>query len=476
MRKVGNITGIHSYGAEEGAVPTARLSKALRDHYRYPENFVDFGISGNTRSIEGYFQFGPDITCYGRHSEDAIQHADGRLMLPFDPTKILSNLRLERYAAIRGLGRTYEHVLRKAYYCARPLMTMSMRSRIQRFHARNWQTSAFPHWPVDTTVENMCERLLLLAMQAKGVESVPFVWFWPRGAHACLMMTHDVETQAGRDFSSQLMDLDEFFGIKASLQIVPEKRYAVTSHLLKEIRQRGFEIAVQDLNHDGRLFDNKKEFLRRAERINRYAIEFGAKGFRSAVMYRNPEWLNFLGFSFDMSFPNVAPLDPQRGGCCTVFPYYIGHILELPVTTTQDYTLFHVLRERSINLWKKQIELIMAKHGLASFIIHPDYVMTSGTNHLLRELLCHLRDLSRENDIWQALPTEVDRWWRARSNMVVVKDGSSWRIEGRGSEHAVLAYAKNVDDRLVYELGGVPGATHSNVMVTTLDSPEVSSA
>ena len=58
-------------------------------------------------------------------------------------------------------------------------------------------------------------------------------------------------------------------------------------------------------------------------------------------------------------------------------PYFIGKILELPVTTTQDYPLFHILRDYSIDLWKRQTELIMEKHGLMSFIVHPDYIMSN---------------------------------------------------------------------------------------------------
>ena len=37
--------------------------------------------------------------------------------------------------------------------------------------------------------------------------------------------------------------------------------------------------------------------------------------------------------------------------------------------------LFHLLDERSIELWKKQIDLILDKNGLATFIVHPDYIM-----------------------------------------------------------------------------------------------------
>jgi hypothetical protein len=264
-------------------------------------------------------------------------------------------------------------------------------------------------------------------------------------------MTHDVETQAGRDFCPTLMDVDDAFGIKAAFGIVPEERYEVSSDLLQSMRSRGFEIAIQDLNHDGRLFDDKQEFLRRAKIINQYGREFGATGFRAAVLYRKPEWYDALDFTFDMSFPNVAPLDPQQGGCCTVMPFFIGDMLELPVTTVQDYTLFHVLNERSIELWKSQIDLVLKKNGLLSFIVHPDYILQPDTLSAYKDLLRHLQGLRDKTTIWCALPSEIDAWWRARNKMSVVKDGASWRIVGEGAERAVLAYAKNVDGKIVYE-------------------------
>jgi hypothetical protein len=153
-----------------------------------------------------------------------------------------------------------------------------------------------------------------------------------------------------------------------------------------------------------------------------------------------------------MSIPNVAHLDAQHGGCCTVMPYFIGDILELPVTTSQDYMLFHLLNQRSIDLWKAQIDLILGKSGMASFIIHPDYVMEPDTKPVYQALLGYLRNLRKEKQIWLGLPSEVDSWWRARSKMSVVRHNNSWRIEGEQAERAVLAYARKVDGNLVYEL------------------------
>jgi hypothetical protein len=440
------------------------LSQAVLDRYRCPKEFLGFVLSGDLSSNEHHFHFGANTMCYGKSccsdgqceaasSYDALEHTvidRSKVVLPFDPTEVIDNLRLERYQNSSAMN--HGNLLKRVYYLLRPLTTVATRRRIQKFHARGWQKKRFPHWPVDTTVENICETLLLMSLRAKGIDKVPFIWFWPRGARGCVVMTHDVESAAGRDSCADLLDIDDSYGMKASFQIVPEERYAVPAPFLDAIRDRGCEIGIQDLNHDGRLFDNREEFRRRVALINRYGREYGAKGFRAAVLYRKPEWYEDLEFSFDMSMPNVAHLDPQRGGCCTVMPYFIGKILELPVTTSQDYTLFHLLDDRSIDLWKNQVQRILEKNGLVSFIIHPDYIREQDTRSVYEALLGYLRELREKTPIWFALPGEIDSWWRARSQMSVVRDGSSWRIEGDGAERAALAFAKNVQGKLVYEL------------------------
>jgi len=443
------------------------LSRAVSDRYRCPKTFLDFALCGKLSLGEGFFGFGPNITCYGHNCSgvfdaragsalhDTLKEVvaeRGQVKLPFDPSEIIDNLRLERYTDGWGTGTDPRSRLKNLYYLLRPFINLYVRKQIQKFYSRNWRERSFPRWPVDTTVENICEKLLLLSMEANGVDGIPFVWFWPNGARGCIVMTHDVETEAGRDFCGDLMDLNDSFGIKASFQVIPEGRYAVSPTYLDSIRKRGFDYAIQDLNHDGRLYDTHEEFLRRVELINRYGVQFAAHGFRAAVLYHKPEWYDKLNFSFDMSIPNVAHLDPQRGGCCTVMPYFIGDILEIPVTTTQDYSLFHLLNERSIDLWKEQVELILEKNGLASFIIHPDYVAEPDTMIVYLQLLDHLRNLRTEKQVWLGLPVELDSWWRARSKMSVERTGDTWRIVGKQADRAVLAFAKSVDGKLVYEI------------------------
>ncbi|KAJ8135977.1 hypothetical protein OY671_010810, partial [Metschnikowia pulcherrima] len=134
-------------------------------------------------------------------------------------------------------------------------------------------------------------------------------------------------------------------------------------------------------------------------------------------MYRNPGWLEEIDVSYDMSIPNGAHMEPQRGGCCTVFPYFIGRILELPLTMIQDYSLFRMLGQYSIDLWKSQIGHVMSAHGLISFIVSPDYILKMKPRVVYRELLNHLTELRSKAGVWVALPGEVNRWWRQRSEM-----------------------------------------------------------
>jgi len=436
----------------------SEASRLLTDHYLCPDSFVDLAVTEELSGKSGYFRFGPGVICYGQCSSgvpatavtdslhDALEHVStggSSVGLSFDPLQVVNNIRHERYLWNPSLGEVANDansLVRRLYYLARPLMSVAVRKHLQRHYYRGWNEIPFPSWPVDLTIENIFEQLLILSMKSRNVERIPFIWFWPEGALSCCMVTHDVETRAGRDFCTQLMDLDDSYGIKSAIQIVPEERYTVPQALLDCIRERGFELNVHDLNHDGNLMANRAKFLRRAIEINRYAKRFGALGFRSAVLYRNIDWYDALDVSYDMSIPNVAHLDPQRGGCCTVFPFFNGKILELPVTMAQDYTLFHIL------------SIIREKHGIMQMIVHPDYIIDRAARRVYAELLCYLSDLRARGETWITLPSEVSAWWRQRSGLRLVKEGPSWHIEGDGKERARIAYATIVDGKLVYDL------------------------
>jgi hypothetical protein len=443
---------------------------AFLDHTKCPPSSTERINCSPGHGLEGFFRLG-DLRLYGRANggstssgpngnlppiDSLVQDGDGSLSLPFDPNEIIDNLRWERYAGAANTQITYisnnKSLSRRLYYAIRPLLPVKVRRHLQRIALQDWSKITFPAWPVDTTVEDFIEWLWVRIFQVTGAKQIPFIWYWPESFHSCAIMTHDVETGVGQDFCPTMLKIEQEYGIRSAFELVPEVRYEISHEVMEAIRRAGSEVCVHGLNHDGRLFSSEELFRNRAKAINQYAEKWGARGFRSPVMYRNLSWYDAFHFSYDMSVPNVAHLDPQRGGCCTVFPYFVGDILELPLTATQDYPLFNIIRSNPMELWSKQMDLIVAKHGLVSFIIHPDYIVEPEKQALYRELLQMLKKYNSEQNVWLALPREVDTWWRERAAMSLECEDGNWSVRGKGSERASVAYATLENGKIKYVL------------------------
>lgn len=430
------------------------MSDAICEYYRLADSMSLVAAELTPIEKEGFFYY-RGIICYGGLNTAAVSPdlrkalevseyekiANGSFRVPFNIEKVIHNLRYERYID-NNISQDKNSLTRNFYYVVRRLLPVAVRKHLQRHRLRDWKEIRHPAWPVDASVDDLCAEILKGILKVSAVRKLPFIWYWPEGFNACIMITHDVESPKGRDFCEELMDIDLSYGFLSSFELIPEKRYEISDRFLENIRASGCEICLHGLSHDGHLFCEKEEFLRRAERINHYARDWGAAGFRSPVMYRNPEWLPALKIDYDMSWPSVGHLDPQRGGCCTVMPYFISDIVELPLTMTQDYSLFNILQHYDTQLWQDQIEKVRSRNGLISCIIHPDYVTGSKELSVYRDLLGLFRKIKEEGRVWTALPKEIAQWWRDRRAMRLVKLGTEWRIEGPGCERARIAWAE----------------------------------
>ena len=417
--------------------------ESLIAHYRCPERFAKFNAT-TSLNTEPVFEL--------ENARIALtRNADGNGRASLDVGELAKHLQQELY--LEGNPGRYgpSGLVRDIYYTVRPLLPPKLRRILQKSFLRKRHLS-FPAWPVDTSLETFHASLMAEAIRQNGGEPIPFIWFWPENASSALVMTHDVETARGLESVAELMELDMSHAIRASYQLIPEARYQIPAHLIAQIRAAGNEVNVHDLRHDGRLYSDIANFPGKAEKVNRHVEDFGAQGFRAACMYRRPEWYSNFKFSYDMSIPNVALWEPQPGGCCTVFPYFIGDILELPLTTTEDYTLFSILDETSISLWRTQADLILARNGLVSFLVHPDYILGETERQYYRELLEHITALRDRHGAWIALPGQVNSWWRQRSKMVLKPTYLGWKIEGEGSERASVAYASLENGRVSFRL------------------------
>ena len=87
-----------------------------------------------------------------------------------------------------------------------------------------------------------------------------------------------------------------------------------------------------------------------------------------------------LDIAYDASMFDTDFFEPQSDGVSTIFPFWNrsgdkrkGYV-ELPYTMVQDSTLFLILREKSIELWRNKLDWITQHQGMVLLNVHPDHI------------------------------------------------------------------------------------------------------
>jgi hypothetical protein len=300
----------------------------------------------------------------------------------------------------------------RIYYQIKPFIPRALQILLRKAYVRTKAKFSKRIWPID-------ER----------ANKTPHGWSgWPDRKQFALVLLHDVDTDWGQSKCRQLMQLDEEMGFRSLFSFVPEG-YDVSPELRRDLVKRGFEVGVHGLKHDGKLFLSRKHFDRRAFRINQYLNEWRSVGFVSPSMHRNLDWMHHLNIEYDASTFDTDPFEPQPEGMATIFPFMVpgnnGHkgYVELPYTLPQDFTLFVIMREKNIDIWKKKLNWIVEKGGMALLITHPDYM--NGNNDactveeypmaFYREFLGYVK-YKYQGKYWNPLPKEIARFWKGKMN------------------------------------------------------------
>jgi glycosyltransferase involved in cell wall biosynthesis len=281
------------------------------------------------------------------------------------------------------------------------------------------------------------------------------------------------------------MQLELDLGFRSSFNFIPEGNYRVPSELREELTASGFEVGIHDLKHDGHLFASHREFKRRAVRINDYAREWGASGFRSGFMLRNLDWLHDLDVQYDASTFDTDPFEPQPDGGHTIFPFWVprpndgfvnhqrstinsssrGYV-ELPYTLPQDFTLFSLLRETTVDIWLRKLDWIAQNGGMVLVDAHPDYMAFSGTPskkggeyrvELYKQLLEHVRS-KYSGEYWQALPRDVAAFVFQTKNAARVKGDQIESVAARILSAREISGNGEINKRTFQRLRGKRGA------------------
>jgi hypothetical protein len=253
-----------------------------------------------------------------------------------------------------------------------------------------------------------------------SASTAPLGWKgWPDNKKFAFIITHDVEWGHGHDKCRQLSKIEQELGFRSSFNFVP-LRYKVSKELRDYLTDNGFEIGVHGLIHDGKLFQSKKIFDQRVPGINYYLKEWNSVGFRSPAMHHNLEWIHALNIRYDSSTFDTDPFEPQSDGSGTIFPFWVKNgegnkgYLELPYTLAQDFTLFILLKENTIDIWKKKLDWIVENGGMALINVHPDYINFNTGKHnreeysieLYVELLKYIKEKYSDN-YWHVLPKQA---------------------------------------------------------------------
>ena len=297
------------------------------------------------------------------------------------------------------------------FYRTRALIPRRAQLTLRRMLIRAQGVPTFPAWPLDDSVDRLLRLFAECALRAAEREEGEFAWFWPHGHHAAMILTHDVESDEGIRLALELADVEEERGFRSSFNF--GAWYDVDPGVLADLRARGFEIGSHALTHDRRLFESRAAFEALLPQLRRRIEELGAVGFRSPATHRVIDWMHELPVEYDCTVPHSDPYEPQPGGCCSVWPYMLGSVVELPYTLPQDHTLLTLLRRRSAEVWIGQARAIKERYGLIQCPSHPDrgYLGDSDKRAIYRDFL----DASKDDEtIWRALPREVAAWWRHR--------------------------------------------------------------
>ena len=308
----------------------------------------------------------------------------------------------------RDLTKAEFSLLFQLYYPLRNYLPVGFRRAVQSFRNRRLKVPA--RWYIPTSLQEF------LLQQDDSVPSI-----WPDQAEYALVLTHDVEEQQGFDYILRVASEEEKLGLRSCWNLVPYK-YRIDPGVVRELKDRGHEIAIHGYKHDGRLFLSKSIFDARVNGINQAIEKWEAVGFRSEMVHRNLAWMQALQVQYDASCFDIDPYQAMPGGVEGIWPFQVGRLVELPYTLPQDHTLFVCLKEKTTRIWEEKMAFLRKHHGMALMLTHPDYLELGNGLQMYSSFLKQTLDSSQP---WRVLPCDMVRWFVLHYGSVTKKNPDS---------------------------------------------------
>ena len=283
----------------------------------------------------------------------------------------------------------------------------------------------WPEWPAEKSVE-LTRYLYIKSISMAYKKKVPHVSFWPHGKKFAIAVTHDCDTHTSFKNIDKIRETERKYGIISSWNVLSNK-YRIDKEKLRKLKGEGCEIGLHDYNHDNKTpFLKKPRVIERIMSASKLVQEFGIKGYRSESLLRNKEFLELLSdyFYYDSSTCDTDIYSPvaMRSGTCTVFPFFIKNMVEIPITLPQDYRLMRLGKTKNeiFEIWKKKVDFLRQVNGAAVLLTHPDSHIFGNDKYLdvYDRILKYATSL---DDEWNTTTYGIAKWWNERSKTLIKK-------------------------------------------------------
>ncbi len=350
--------------------------------------------------------------CKDGRKYPAVVRQSGKIIFNFDIEQTITRILREQYLAKK-----------------RPLMSR-LPFHHHRFPAsvRVWVLKTlnklkqgkvvFPSWPADNSVD-LLRFMFMQAFQLVSKEQLKKTKKWPLDVKSIVCLSHDVDTIDAARNIEKVAFIEEEFNLKSTWFITGNK-LSQSKKTLNYLHDNGNEIALHGHNHDFKLPFLKIEEIEQRLKIYRvYMEDYNMTGFRSPGMLRTTELLKVLAtyFRYDSTFVDTErySFTTPGEGCCTVFPFNVGPLLEIPVTLPMDISLAvaGLSEQQMLELWLRKIRLIKQIGGVAVLNTHTDSHLSAQPS-MLKIYQKLLDTISQDKSLKVATLNKVAGYWKRR--------------------------------------------------------------
>lgn len=334
------------------------------------------------------------------------ESADGTLLLPGNPHKVLRQLIEEQYPVPRARRRLR---LPRRIPRARPLERLQQDPR------------GALRWPDEPRVDRYRRALFIgLVDEARtsspdhSLEAPP----WPGGKRCVVCMTYEVVDDFGLRQVPRIMEEDLSRGTRPAFFVAPQ---LLRNSKTEAIVEAGCEVGLLGAGLHGL---PPRKMARRLDRLKAQLTRHQIVGFRGCPWSYTPRLREILAgvFDYSCSIPDTAAFRsvPAHRGCAVTVPFGRSGLLEVPTTVGPEQRLLQ-LGYQGLDLLDIERQKAMAVRERFGVIVFANAIAREGRgSRVRRDLLgAILGELHDQEDAWFATPGEVAGHWlrSARSSL-----------------------------------------------------------